>query len=206
MIQSSQIANLQRIGIAERPLWAVDNSEISNSERQMPAVTGVILVVSVPIPHRFLEVAVMLKTLPMMMVLGLGFVIGVVFASQSPMSVVAQTPPPLQAPTSKPGPTSGFLPGEMGSSVTVIEAREGRDVAGSGDLIGFSHVDDSGSQVITLVNTQKLWMAVYHVGSAGEIRLASSRAIDADFTLQLNATSPTPDEIRRLNGPPRNRE
>ncbi len=92
----------------------------------------------------------------------------------------------------------------LGGKVTVIESRDGRDVAGSGDLIGFSHVDGSGTLVITLVDTQKLWMAVYHVGNSGEIRLASSRAIDADFTLQFNATSPMPDEIRRLQGlPPR---
>jgi len=80
----------------------------------------------------------------------------------------------------------------------VIQAREGRDVAGSGDLIGFSHVDDRGTQVITLVNTRKLWMAVYHISSEGEIRLTSSRPIDADFTLQLNVTDPLPEHIREL--------
>lgn len=80
----------------------------------------------------------------------------------------------------------------------VIQAREGRDVAGSGDLIGFSHVNDRGTQVITLVNTRKLWMAVYHISPEGEIRLTSSRAIDADFTLQLNATDPLPEDIRQL--------
>ncbi|MFK8112949.1 MAG: hypothetical protein AB8B91_12140 [Rubripirellula sp.] len=80
----------------------------------------------------------------------------------------------------------------------MIQGRPGRDVAGSGDLIGFSHVDDSGTQVISLVNAQKMWMAVYHIGSDGAIRLVSSRAIDADFTLQLNATEPTPEQIRRI--------
>ena len=42
-------------------------------------------------------------------------------------------------------------------------------------------------------------MAVYHVNSAGEIRLVSSRPIDADFSVQLNVTDPLPDEIRGLS-------
>jgi len=137
----------------------------------------------------------MSKMLSTLVMLTLGFALGTIFSGRSPVTAVAQNPVPL-----------GSSPLQAGSSVSVIEARGGRDVAGSGDLIGFSHVEDQGTQVITLVNTQKHWMAVYHIGSSGEIRLASSRAIDADFTLQLNATSPTPDEIRRLNGHPRDRE
>ncbi|TWT95626.1 hypothetical protein [Neorhodopirellula pilleata] len=137
----------------------------------------------------------MSKLLSTVVVLLLGFALGTIFSGQPPAAAVAQNPVPLSSP-----------PATIDSTVTVIEARGGRDVAGSGDLIGFSHVDDQGTQVITLVNTQKQWMAVYHIGSSGEIRLASSRAIDADFTLQLNATSPTPEEIRRLNGHPRDRD
>ncbi len=72
-------------------------------------------------------------------------------------------------------------------------------VGAAGDMIGFSHSDGSGSQTITLVNTSKSWMAVYHIDRSGKIRLASSRPIDADFTLQLNATAPLPDEIRRMD-------
>jgi hypothetical protein len=87
-----------------------------------------------------------------------------------------------------------------GERVTVVEARGGRDAAGSGGLIGFSHVDGEGTQVITIVDAEKLWMAVYHVSSDGKIRLVSSREIAADFTLQLNATTPLPDQIRRLQG------
>jgi hypothetical protein len=41
-------------------------------------------------------------------------------------------------------------------------------------------------------------MAVYHIDRSGTIRLVSSRPIDADFSLQLNATSPLPDEIRQF--------
>ncbi|MGB1814680.1 MAG: hypothetical protein ACPHJ3_04940, partial [Rubripirellula sp.] len=65
--------------------------------------------------------------------------------------------------------------------------------------IGFSHSDSSGTQTITLVHTGKAWMAVYHIDRSGKIRLVSSRPIDADFSLQLNATSPLPDEIREIN-------
>jgi hypothetical protein len=68
----------------------------------------------------------------------------------------------------------------------------------AGDMIGFSHGDGSGTQTITLVDTRKSWMAVYHVTKSGTIRLVSSRPIDADFSLQLNATSPLPEEIRRI--------
>lgn len=77
------------------------------------------------------------------------------------------------------------------------------NVASAGEVIGFSHVDASGSQRITLVDTGKSWMAVYHIDQTGTIRLVSSRPIDADFSLQLNATSPLPEEIRQLAGPSR---
>ena len=72
-------------------------------------------------------------------------------------------------------------------------------VGASGDMIGFSHSDSSGTQTITLVHTGKAWMAVYHVDRSGKVRLVSSRPIDADFSLQLNATSPLPEEIREIN-------
>ena len=68
----------------------------------------------------------------------------------------------------------------------------------AGELLGFSSTDASGSQTITLVHSGKSWMAVYHIDRAGTIRLVSSRPIDADFSLLLNATSPLPDEIREM--------
>ncbi|MGB7326438.1 MAG: hypothetical protein WBD31_16310 [Rubripirellula sp.] len=68
----------------------------------------------------------------------------------------------------------------------------------AGDMIGFSSSDGSGTQTITLVHTDKSWMAVYHIDRTGKIRLVSSRPIDADFSLQLNATSPLPEEIRQM--------
>jgi hypothetical protein len=77
-------------------------------------------------------------------------------------------------------------------------AAEFPKVAASGDMIGFSHDNDLGTQTITLVHTKKSWMAVYHIDKSGNLRLVSSRPIDADFSLQLNATSPLPEEIRQM--------
>ncbi|MGB7347712.1 MAG: hypothetical protein WBD20_26045 [Pirellulaceae bacterium] len=71
-------------------------------------------------------------------------------------------------------------------------------VGAAGEMIGFTSSDGSGSQTITLVHTGKSWMAVYHIDRSGTIRLVSSRPIDADFALQLNATSPLPDDIREM--------
>ena len=73
-------------------------------------------------------------------------------------------------------------------------------VGAAGEIIGFTGSDASGSQTITLVHTGKSWMAVYHIDRSGKIRLVSSRSIDADFTLQLNATAPLPEDIRELGG------
>lgn len=84
-----------------------------------------------------------------------------------------------------------FGRGESGKLVTPMAA--------SDHVIGFCSVLGDGSQTLTLVNTEKLHITVYHVGSDGTIELRSSRPIDADFTLQLNATAPLPDQIRRLN-------
>ncbi|TWT56192.1 hypothetical protein [Allorhodopirellula solitaria] len=151
------------------------------------------------------------RTIARCMPLIIGIAIGLVWGSEQPAAVTAQSPGG-DAPAGRwsnfgaePNqPAEKSFRNQVGDRVTVVEAREGRDVAGSGGLIGFSHVDNEGTQVITIVDAEKRWMAVYHVGSGGTIRLASSREIAADFTLQLNATAPIPDEIRRLQGlPPR---
>lgn len=76
----------------------------------------------------------------------------------------------------------------------------GPSLAAAGDMIGFSRELAGGSQAITLINTSRRWMAVYHVDQAGQIRLVSSRPLDADFSFQFNATAPLPEEIRRLQG------
>lgn len=68
------------------------------------------------------------------------------------------------------------------------------------DLIGFSRDLGGGIQAITIINASHRWMAVYHIDSGGQIRLTSSRPLDEDFTILFNATSPLPEEIRRLQG------
>ena len=72
--------------------------------------------------------------------------------------------------------------------------------AAAGEMIAFSHVTPAGTQRITLIHTRKSWITVYDVGPSGSVRLMSSRPIDADFSLELNATSPLPAEIRRMSG------
>ena len=100
---------------------------------------------------------------------------------------VSQTPPSSDSET----------PHKVGvGGLTAAEAVA--RVGAAGDMIGFSHSDGSGTQTITLVHTGKSWMAVYHIDRSGKVRLVSSRPIDADFSLQLNATSPLPDEIREI--------
>ncbi|MGI9470375.1 MAG: hypothetical protein ACR2NZ_02505 [Rubripirellula sp.] len=102
-------------------------------------------------------------------------------------AAVSQTPP-------QPG---SNVPSSMGAGAMTAAEAVAR-VGAAGDMIGFSHSDASGTQTITLVHTGKSWMAVYHIDMSGKIRLVSSRPIDADFSLQLNATSPLPDEIREI--------
>ncbi|MGV3486142.1 MAG: hypothetical protein ACO1RT_17120 [Planctomycetaceae bacterium] len=76
----------------------------------------------------------------------------------------------------------------------------GPSLAAAGDTIGFSREIAGGSQAITLINTSRRHMAVYHIDQAGQIHLVSSRPLDADFSFQFNATAPLPEEIRRLQG------
>ena len=125
-----------------------------------------------------------------------------VATSQSPPEPVSSSErtesgnfaPGLPPPTAS---AAGFSSPAMRPSVQALpSAASGAGAAG--DMIGFSHGDGSGTQTITLVDTRKSWMAVYHVTRSGTIRLVSSRPIDADFSLQLNATSPLPEEIRRI--------
>lgn len=92
-------------------------------------------------------------------------------------------------------------PPESGLTVTPIP--EGKNIPHlmtAGDLIGFSRELGDGVQAITLINASQRWMAVYHIDSSGEIRLTGSRPLADDFTIQFNATSPLPEEIRRLRG------
>ncbi len=122
----------------------------------------------------------------------LGLFVGSMATSQTPIEAVPGSP--IAAETPFPAVLPGGLQSGAGRTGSTVQ------LAVSADMIGFSHVDGSGTQIITLVHTGKSWMAVYHVDRTGVIRLVSSRPIDADFSLQLNATSPLPDEIRSLGG------
>jgi hypothetical protein len=92
-------------------------------------------------------------------------------------------------------PTPPDVPSKPGPMVPA-----GPSLAAAGDMIGFSRELAGGSQAITLINASRRWMAVYHIDQAGQIRLVSSRPLDADFSFQFNATAPLPEEIRRLQG------
>ena len=93
--------------------------------------------------------------------------------------------------------------GGMAPLRTILDQSSAKpyQVGAAGDMIGFSHSDGSGTQTITVIHAGKSWMAVYHIDRSGKIRLVSSRPIDADFSLQLNATAPLPDEIRKMTKP-----
>ena len=134
-----------------------------------------------PIEPRFGKVPYGTKAHPIRSLLVTAMVIGAatVAISQSPPQPVSNSPSSM---------------GVTGMTAAEAVAR----VGAAGDMIGFSHSDASGTQTITLVHTGKSWMAVYHIDMSGKIRLVSSRPIDADFSLQLNATSPLPDEIRQI--------
>ncbi|MDV6033465.1 MAG: hypothetical protein F9B45_25930 [Phycisphaera sp. RhM] len=118
---------------------------------------------------------------------------------------VADQPSPYGIPknTGAGGYEAALPPGQavrgVGASAMQLGGREkGPQVAAAGELIGFNGFDGSGSQTITLVHTGKMQIAVYHIDRSGQIRLVSSRPIDADFSLSLNLTKPLPGQIRLL--------
>ncbi|TWU38780.1 hypothetical protein Q31b_38580 [Novipirellula aureliae] len=112
----------------------------------------------------------------------------------------AEIPGNSQDSQAKPAPGAVVGTAQGMQNVLAQTAARPFQVGAAGDMIGFSHSDGTGSQTITLINTRKSWMAVYHIDRSGTIQLTSSRPIDDDFTLLLNATSPLPEEIRRMNG------
>jgi hypothetical protein len=91
-------------------------------------------------------------------------------------------------------------PGQLPSPPAKPAAKGAPVLIQAGDMIGFSRELGDGVQAITIINASQRWMAVYHIDTSGQIRLTSSRPLDADFTIQFNATSPLPEEIRRLQG------
>ena len=109
-------------------------------------------------------------------------------------------PKPAALPAAVPStPAPVPVPGQVGfRQPPILPSTPTVQTGAAGEMIGFSHADPAGNQTIALVHAGKSWIAVYHVDRSGTIRLVSSRPIDADFSLQLNATSPLPEEIRRI--------
>jgi len=73
--------------------------------------------------------------------------------------------------------------------------------AAAGDCLGFVRPANDGGQIITLINTAREWMAVYHVDGPGKIHLIGSRPLQQDFAVQFNAVAPLPEEMRRIATP-----
>lgn len=121
------------------------------------------------------------------------------------INTLGRSQPPIE-----PGPAAGDeIVGVLQSAVDHPQAlthpsagvsRQDPDhrVASAGDFIGFSHTDGSGSHKITLFDTSKRWLAVYHVDRDGNIRIRSSRDASEDFSFELNATEPTSQRIRQM--------
>lgn len=106
---------------------------------------------------------------------------------------------PSREPSQQPNRQQGIGPVSNPSGIDHPPAIPRLQVGSAGEMIGFAGSSGTG-QIITVIHTGKSWMSVYHIGQTGEIRLASSRPIDADFSLELNATAPLPDDIRRAAG------
>lgn len=112
---------------------------------------------------------------------------------QTPAEPVAEitapwTPVPLgtQVPSGPPGLAGGLMAGPGGAS--------------AGEMIGFSRPAADGGQLLTLIDTARRWMAVYHIEGSGRIHLKSSRPLTQDFAVQYNAAAPLPEDMRQLAG------
>lgn len=131
-----------------------------------------------------------------------------VSATKSPAkgSVASSAELPVQLPiappqSSVPGLPRAALPMAFPAAATQSGPSKGpATLIHAGDMIGFSRELGDGVQAITIINASRRWMAVYHIDTSGQIRLTSSRPLDADFTIQFNATAPLPEDIRRLQG------
>jgi hypothetical protein len=120
--------------------------------------------------------------------------------AQSPEAATA-TPPAAPPQTSVAGLPQAALPMAFPAAAPQFGSSKGpATLINAGDMIGFSRELGDGVQAITIINASRRWMAVYHIDTSGQIRLTSSRPLDADFTIQFNATAPLPEDIRRLQG------
>jgi len=122
-------------------------------------------------------------------------------ASVSTAELPDASPPVATQQKSVPGLPSSALPMAFPAAAPPASPSKGpATLIQAGDMIGFSRDLGDGVQAITIINASRRWMAVYHIDISGQIRLTSSRPLDADFTIQFNATAPLPEDIRRLQG------
>ena len=70
----------------------------------------------------------------------------------------------------------------------------------AGEMMGFSRPTADGGQLLTLIDTSRRWMAVYHIEGSGQIHLKSARPLTQDFAVQYNAAAPLPEDMRQLVG------
>ncbi len=118
-------------------------------------------------------------------------------ATQATVASPAAQPAVAAGPTR---PLAAIGPVTLGSGPAASAGGAAAHLMTAGDMIGFSRDLGDGVQAITIINASQRWMAVYHIDTSGQIRLTSSRPLEADFTIQFNASSPLPEEIRRLQG------
>ncbi len=134
--------------------------------------------------------------------LGLAWVTALVVGSSADQPGGLATPPEPGGANEVSQPPPGRVVDHLPQEKIVSAAPEsGVQLGAAGQLIGFGGFDGSGSQTITLVHTGKMQIAVYHIDRSRQIRLVSSRPIDADFSVTLNPTAPHPDQIRSLRNP-----
>lgn len=69
------------------------------------------------------------------------------------------------------------------------------NIAAANGMIVSNHTLADGTPMITVVNTRRMWLAVYHIERSGKPVLVGSRPMESDFELLLNAASPLPAEI-----------
>jgi len=90
----------------------------------------------------------------------------------------------------------GLLPSVGFAQRPALPAASG----GNGELVTMAVPVDDRRQQVTVIDTAKRVMSVYHIDTAsGEISLKSVRSIQWDLQMvEFNGTSPLPREIRSL--------
>lgn len=108
-----------------------------------------------------------------------------------------------QAPTNPIPPNFGeeFVP-EVAPPKQSAAAAQLTASASAEGMMAFASTSPGGGQVVTVVDAQQKWMAVYSVDVVGgRIKLLSSRPLRQDFSIEYNVAEPTPADIQKLQNP-----